>query len=257
MLDPTLRFSSRVENYIKYRPSYPPGVLEILKEECRFTSESIIADVGSGTGILAELLLKNGNRVYGVEPNREMREAGERFLRHYSSFKSVAGKAESTLLADASVNFVTAGQAFHWFDRGKAREEFSRILKPGGWVVLIWNERRTDATPFLREYEKLLRSCAIDYEAVDHKQVDETVLRSFFGPAGFQSQTLDNQQVFDFESLKGRVLSASYVPEAGHPNYEPMLAGLRVVFEANQIGGRVRFDYATRVYFGRLSSPRC
>lgn len=253
MHDPTLRFSSRVENYIKYRPSYPPGVLEILQKECRLTSESIVADVGSGTGIFAELLLKQGNLVYGIEPNREMREAGERLLKNYPRFKGVDAKAESTTLADASVDFVTAGQAFHWFDRAKTREEFSRILKPGGWVVLIWNERQTDTTPFLREYEKLLRSFAMDYEAVDHKRVDEKILASFFGPEGFKHRTLENRQIFDFESLKGRVLSASYVPEAGHPNHEPLLAGLNSIFEVNQMDGSVSFDYDTRVYYGRLT----
>src|SRR5689334_15561560 len=134
MVDPTLRFSNRVDNYSKYRPTYPSAVLDLLAAECGLTSNALIADIGSGTGLLAELFLTNGNRVVGVEPNREMRAAGERLLANAPGFTSVDGTAEATTLAAGSVDFVTAGQAFHWFDRALARVEFARILKPEGWV---------------------------------------------------------------------------------------------------------------------------
>src|SRR4029453_17979120 len=126
MSDSIQRFSSRVEDYIKYRPSYPPALLDTLVTQCRLTPTAEVADIGSGTGLLSELFLRNGNRVYGVEPNREMREAGERLLSAYPSFVSVDGRAEATMLDDASVDFVTAGQAFHWFDPPHARREFMR-----------------------------------------------------------------------------------------------------------------------------------
>ncbi|PYS30033.1 MAG: SAM-dependent methyltransferase, partial [Acidobacteria bacterium] len=132
------------------------AVTDLLTEECGLTQQSIIADIGSGTGILSELFLKNENQVLGVEPNAPMREAGERLLERYSKFKSIEGAAEATTLLDDSVDFVSAGQAFHWFDQKLARDEFSRILKPSGCVVLIWNERRIDSTPFLRAYEQIL-----------------------------------------------------------------------------------------------------
>src|SRR6476469_8499971 len=142
MQDSTKRFSSRVENYIKYRPSYPPTVIDILTEHCQLTPAAVMADIGSGTGLLTELFLKHGNRVFGVEPNRAMREAGERLLAGYSNFTSVDGVAEATTLPDHSVAFVTAGQAFHWFDVAKTRQEFIRILQPQGWAVLVWNVRQ-------------------------------------------------------------------------------------------------------------------
>ena len=253
MIDPTLRFSSRVENYIKYRPSYPGGVMETLTRECRLTGNSIIADIGSGTGTLSELFLKNGNQVFCVEPNREMREAGERLLKKYPDFKSVEGTAEATTLADGSVDFVAAGQAFHWFDRPKARKEFSRIVKPDGWVVLIWNERLTDTSPFLSAYEALLQKYGTDYAAVDHRYVDVNAITEFFAPQPVTVRKFENRQVFDFEGLRGRLLSSSYTPEAGHPNYRPMLDALRTIFEQHNVGGKVAFDYVTLVYFGQRS----
>jgi SAM-dependent methyltransferase len=254
MADPTRRFSSRVENYVKYRPSYPPAVIDLLRGECGLRAESIVADVGSGTGILSELFLKNGNRVFGVEPNREMRAAGERLLGEYAAFTSVDGTAEATTLPHHSCDFVTAGQAFHWFDRGRARAEFARILRPGGWVVLVWNDRRLGTTPFLEAYERLLQSYALDYAAVNHKQIDDAVIGAFFAPGSFKVATFENRQVFGFDGLKGRLLSSSYTPEPSHPNYTPMLDELRAIFAAHQAGGTVAFDYDTLVYYGRLAA---
>jgi SAM-dependent methyltransferase len=256
MPDPTQRFSNRVENYIRYRPGYPKEILAMLQRECGLKTESIIADLGSGTGILAELFLANGNRVFGVEPNQEMREAGERSLQTYPGFKSIGATAEATTLPDQSVDFITAGQAFHWFDRARCREEFARILRPAGWVVLVWNDRRTESTAFLKAYEQLLLAYGTDYEQVNHKRVDAPVLREFFGtdPA---RQTFPNYQHFDFAAVQGRLLSSSYVPEAGEPRYEEMLAALRSLFADHQREGRVTFEYDTVVYYGRLSQePR-
>ena len=252
MTDSTRRFSSRVENYIKYRPDYPPAVIDLLEAECGLTSSSVVADVGSGTGILAELFLRHDNRVYGVEPNREMREAGERLLRNYPNFVSIAGTAEATTLDEQSVDFVTAGQAFHWFDRARARREFARILRPNGWVVLIWNDRQSSTTPFLAAYERLLRTYGTDYAVVNHTNVDAEVLRAFFGPGGYVLKTFENRQIFDFEGLKGRLLSSSYAPEAGHPQHASMLEELRSIFDAYQVNGTVAFEYDTKVYYGHL-----
>ncbi len=249
----TLRFSGRVENYVKYRPGYQSGVIETLAKECRLTNNSVVADVGSGTGILSQLFLKNGNRVFGVEPNREMRGAGERLLKQYRNFTSVDGTAEATTLPECSVGFITAGQAFHWFNREQARKEFSRILKPEGWVTLIWNERLTDTSPFLCAYEELLQKYGTDYAAVDHRNVDSGIIKTFFTPRAFTLRTFENRQVFDFKGAEGRLLSSSYTPEPGDPNYQPMLDDLRTIFEQYQADGKVTFDYATQMYFGRLA----
>ncbi len=252
IIDPTRRFSSRVENYIQYRPRYPHAVLTTLKNECDLTETSVIADIGSGTGILAELFLQNGNPVLAGEPNPEMRQAGERLLKHYPHMHSIQGAAEATTLTEASVDFVTAGQAFHWFDRQKARAEFVRILKPKGWVVLVWNERQTITTPFLVAYEQLLQTYGTDYDEVDHTHVNRIVVGHFFEPLDCKEKTFANRQFFDFEGVKGRLLSSSYTPEAGHPNYEPMVAELSQIFQAYQVNGQVGFEYRTILYYGQL-----
>jgi len=249
--DATQRFSSRVENYVRYRPGYPPEVLELLKNECGLTPDSVIADIASGTGILTRMLAENGNRVFGVEPNDEMRRAGERLLESYSGFKSIAGTAEVTTLPDHSVDIVTAAQAAHWFDREKARREFVRILKPGGWLVLLWNERRTDSTFFLREYEHLLLAYGTDYQEVRHERTTAEIA-DFFSPSPFRSSTLEMRQEVDYAGLEGRLLSSSYTPTSDHADYDAMLRQLRRIFDAHQIDDRVSLDYNTLVYYGRL-----
>lgn len=248
--NPTGRFSDRVADYVRARPGYPAELVDVLTQRCGFGVQATIADVGSGTGLLAHLFLQHGNRVFGVEPNTGMREAGEQFLRSYPQFHSVDGGAEATTLPDAAVDFVTAGQAFHWFDRERARREFARILKPGGWVVLIWNDRRLDATPFLRGYEELLVRHCPDYLKVVHRNVDPPTLRRFYGPQGYAEVVLDNRQRFDWEGLVARHLSSSFVPKTGH---EAGMHELQVLFDAHQAGGQVEFEYDTRVQFGRLS----
>ena len=252
MKNNTDRFSNRVEDYIHYRPRYPQGIFESLKAKCQLSESSAIADIGSGTGLFAEGFLELGCLVYGVEPNRQMREAGERLLQNYPRFRSVSGTAEETTLTGESVDFVTDGQAFHWFDREKARTEFQRLLKPSGWVVLVWNERRGAAYPLRADYEKLLQMYGIDYSKVTHKRLDDRVFRTFLGE-NFQSETFENSQAFDLEGLRGRLLSSSYSPEAGQPGHTPMLVEARRIFDAHQLDGRVDFLYETKLYYGRLA----
>jgi ubiquinone/menaquinone biosynthesis C-methylase UbiE len=252
MSDSTRRFSSRVDNYVKYRPSYPPEVVALLAAECGLRPDTLVADIGAGTGLLAELFLKHGNRVFGVEPNREMREAGERLLADYPQYISVDGTAEATTLDDQSVAFITAGQAFHWFDQAKARAEFARILRPGGWVALVWNERRAASTPFLQAYEQLLCSYSSEYEKVNHRQIDQATITAFFEPGTFALQSFVNTQIFDLEGVKGRLLSSSYTPEPGQPDYQPMLDELTAIFQRCQVDGTVAFEYDTKVYYGQL-----
>jgi SAM-dependent methyltransferase len=253
--DPTGRFSDRVENYIRYRPGYPAAVLDILRAETGLTPQAVVADVGSGTGISAEPFLRNGNPVYGVEPNAPMRAAAEQLLAGYPHFRSVAGTAEATGLPDQCADYVVAGQAFHWFDQEKVKAEFARVLRPGGWVVLLWNTRRTDSTPFLRAYEALLHEYGTDYREVVHSNLGPDVFDRFFAPGGYAKRVLDNEQVFDLAGLVGRTLSSSFVPPTGHPDHEPMLRALEAAFREHQSDGRVRFEYDTELYFGRLTAP--
>jgi SAM-dependent methyltransferase len=251
--DAKQRFSSRVADYIRYRPSYPPALLDLLAKECPLRREHVIADIGSGTGLLSKLFLDHGNRLYGVEPNAEMRAGGEEFLRGYNNFTSVNGSAEATTLPNANMDFITVGQAFHWFDVPAAEREFRRILKPGGWVVVVWQDRRMEETAFAREYESLLERFGIDYKTVKNAYPEADKILHFFEAGTFQSRDLRNQQVLDWEGLRGRLRSSSYAPTENHANYEPMMAELRRIFDAHQQNGTVRMEYFARVYFGKLA----
>ena len=181
-----------------------------------------------------------------------MRLAGEQLLSSYAGFTSINGAAEATTLDPQSVDFITAGQAFHWFDRDASKAEFKRILRLDGWVVLVWNERMIDSTPFLREYESLLLQFGTDYQDIRHENT-ETEIPRFFEPSAFNVKSFDNLQRFDWEAFKGRVLSSSYVPEPDHPNFEPMLAKLKEIFNLHQCEGFVRFEYQTRMFYGQFT----
>ena len=214
-----------------------------------FSQDSVVADVGSGTGILSELLLKNGNRVFGVEPNEDMRRTAETNLAKYKNFRSIGGSAELTTLENGSVDFITAAQSFHWFNPEKARVEFRRILRPKGWVVLIWNTRKT-STPFLQAYDKLVSSIS-DNRRVRHEDLSDQALRSFLG--NHRAVKLDNSQELDYEGLVGRLLSASYAPLRGEPLFDEVVTQLSELFNRHQAYGLVTFDYVTEVYAGQLS----
>jgi SAM-dependent methyltransferase len=252
--DAKQRFSSRVADYVRYRPGYPPEAITLLRAECNLRPGHVVADIGSGTGFLSELFLKNGNRVYGVEPNEAMRQAGEEYLAAYDGFSSISGSAEATTLNHASIDFVTAGQAFHWFQADVTRKEFRRILKTSGWIVVLWNDRRMD-TPFASAYEDLLVKYGTDYKKVRDAYPEAQTMQEFFAGGSVSQRILPNEQVFDWDGLTGRLRSSSYAPQEGHANYAPMIADLERLFSANQQDGRVRMEYATHVYFGRLGTP--
>jgi SAM-dependent methyltransferase len=249
--DSKQRFSTRVADYVRYRPGYPHEALTLLKSECGLSSGHVIADIGSGTGFLSELFLKNGNRVYGIEPNKEMREAGEEYLAAYDSFGSIDASAEATTLEDATIDFVTVGQAFHWFDAAAARREFARILKPEGWVVVMWNDREMNSA-FATAYEDVLVKFGNDYKVVRESYPELPAMQEFFTGGSVQERGVPNAQIMDWDGLAGRLRSSSYAPQEGQPNYAPMMAALDELFRENQVDGRVKMEYATHVYYGRL-----
>jgi ubiquinone/menaquinone biosynthesis C-methylase UbiE len=251
--DAKQRFSARVADYVRYRPGYPSEMLALLRAECGLRAGHVIADIGSGTGFLSELFLKSGNRVYGVEPNQAMRQAGEEYLAAYDGFSSINGAAEATTLDDSSIDFVTAGQAFHWFQQDAARKEFRRMLKPGGWIVVAWNDRELD-TPFASAYQDLLENYGTDYHKVRAAYPEAGAMQEFFAGGSVKQRSLRNEQTFDLEGLTGRLRSSSYAPLEGHSNYAPMMAALEELFRAHQQQGRVRMEYSTHVYYGRLGA---
>jgi ubiquinone/menaquinone biosynthesis C-methylase UbiE len=255
MTNSTQRFSDRVANYVRYRPTYPATVLTALQTHTGFTPAHVVADIGSGTGISTELFLRHGNEVYAVEPNDAMREAAETLLSEYPTFHSIAATAEATTLPNQSIDFVVAGQAFHWFDQEKAKVEFRRILRPDGWVVLMWNDRKTDTTPFLQAYEDLLLKYGTDYTDINHRNITashEAQFGHFFKDGNYRTVTFPNYQYFDYEGVKGRLLSSSYAPNESHPNHLPMLALLEQIFEEHQENGQVVFEYDTELFIGRV-----
>ncbi len=252
--DPADRFTRRVADYVRYRPGYPAAVLETLRGWGFLSPGAVVLDVGAGTGISSEPFLAAGHRVFAVEPNAGMRGAAESGVgvRYPERFHAVDGRAEATTLPDASVDLVVAGQAFHWFEPGAARREFARVLRPGGAVALLWNERKLDATPFLVDYERWLRTFGTDYEAVRDRYPTPAGIGAFFGETGFLTAEFPSGQSFDFEGLRGRSLSSSYLPTADLPVHGPMLAELRRLFDQHQEAGAVRFEYRTVLYAARL-----
>lgn len=245
------RFSDRVANYVKYRPSYPAEMLQFFRDELGLTTISVLADIGSGTGLSSRPFLDNGNVVYGVEPNTAMREAAETFLRTFENFKSIEGTSGATNLPDSLVDFVIAAQAFHWFEPEPTRKEFKRILKPDGNICLIWNERQLNTTSFLVDYEKLLLKFANDYQKVRHENIDAAKLASFFLQE-VHHKSFANQQILDFHGLKGRVLSSSYMPNEGDPKFEPMIKELKELFAKYEQGGKIAILYDTNVYYSKF-----
>lgn len=251
--DNTQRFSNRVEDYAKYRPGYPPELTGYLQDRYHLTTNKLIADIGAGTGISSVLFLDAGYKVMAIEPNKEMREKAIALFGHYPGLHVADGTAENSGLPSSSVDAVIAGQAFHWFDAQATREEFKRILRENGIVVLVWNERQT-LSSFELEYDELIRKYGRDYVKLNHRNIDLAHIQAFFRPEPVALQCFDNKQVFDFEGLKGRLLSSSYMPVAGEAGYDAMISDLEILFRKYQAGGRITIHYETKVYSGRLEA---
>jgi SAM-dependent methyltransferase len=246
------RFSSRVQAYVAARPRYPREVIEHLRANIGLQPDWHVVDLGSGTGISCELFLKNGNAVTAVEPNAPMRLAAEQSLGGSANFISVEASAEHTTLPDACADLVVAAQAFHWFDPPAARLEISRILRPGGWAMLMWNDRKLTGTPFFEAYENLLITFGTDYLKVRHNNIADSEIAGFFAPRGYRSAAFPNHQHLDFAGLRSRLLSSSYVPQEGDEKFGPMVANLREVFDRYNVDGRVTIEYRTQIFYGQM-----
>lgn len=246
----TTRFSDRVADYIRYRPHYPDNMVPQLQAAGIVKNTTTVADIGAGTGLSSAPFLNNGNTVYAVEPNTEMRTAGEKQYGNNPNFNAINGTAEASGLATASVDLIFCGQAYHWFQPQKAREEFTRILRPGGAIILAWNERST-TDPLQQEYEQLLRTKVPEYSRVTQRNINTEQIRSFLLPFPMEVMALENSQVFDLEGLKGRMQSSSYSPKPGEANYPEVMEGLEQLFEKYQQNGQLTFKYDTLLYIGK------
>ncbi len=253
-MNSTERFSNVVEYYAKYRPHYPVEIIPFFERETGLNSSSVIADIGSGTGISTEMFLKKGNTLFAVEPNDKMREFSVANLNKYKKFHSVKGTAENTMLKNSSVDFILCAQAFHWFDVQKARREAKRILRENGFIILMWNERKS-SNGFLKIYDDLLRNVSDDYENINHTKFtneNTDVFDIFFGKGNYRLKTFYNEQIMDWKGFLGRTLSCSYVPGKLHPKFSEMMDGLEEIFHRFCKNGKVKFEYDTKVYFGKL-----
>ncbi len=251
--DSTERFSSRVADYVRYRPDYPAALMDWLHGPMAVPTAALVADIGAGTGISSRPFLAAGHPLVAVEPNAAMRAAAEQWLApQFPLFRAIDGRAEATALADASVDLVSAAQAFHWFDTVAVRAEWQRILHPGGLALIYWNSRLLDASPFLVGYEQLLLDYGTDYTAVAERYQDDATMQAWFGPGLRGRIELPNVQHLDFNALRGRLLSSSYAPQPGHERHAPMLAALQDLFDAHAVDGQVAFEYRTRAFLGTL-----
>lgn len=249
----TERFGALVEDYDKYRPTYPDAAMDYLALRLGPPAETTVADVGSGTGISTKPLLDRGYCVIAVEPNANMRAAAENRFHAHPGFRSVAGGAENTGLPDASVDAIIAAQAFHWFDKPAAQREFLRIHRGNGPVAILFNERLTDASDFLRGFEDTLLQHSIDYTQVNHANLKPEVFDNFF--AHYERTCFPNEQRVDLDGMLGRVRSCSYVPHPGDEGWPALEAAMVALFNAHQRDGRVAILHETQVYVGRLPNP--
>lgn len=245
-------FTPTVTDYVKYRPSYPKEVLKTLIDECHLTKNSVIADVGSGTGLLSKLFLDYGSQVYGVEPNEAMRKAAEIYLISNPNFKSINGTAEETSLKNDTIDLITVGTAFHWFDPDKTKAEFKRILKSRGFVLLVWNVRNIEQSDFLKDYEKIILEYCPSYSRSNPDNFDITVVERFFSPHKMKECSFPNTQQFDWDGIKGRLASTSYSLRPGDTNYDEMVEKLKSIYEKHQKNNYIEYLYDTKMYFGHL-----
>ena len=255
-LSATERFSNRADAYVRGRPSYPQQIVDHLQQVGALKHGQIVVDIGVGTGLSAEPFLRSGYAVIGVEPNDAMRLAGDRQLGSYvdkgGNYRSIAGTAETTTLPDNAADLVIAGQAFHWFDAERAAIEARRILRPGGWAALIWNDRQSTGSAFLAGYEALLRTHGVDYAKTIHRHVDDKAIAQFFAPAQALVATFDNPRELTREDLLALAGSASYLPAPGDARHAAMLFALNALFDAHQKNGSVQMMYRTRMHYAQL-----
>ncbi len=253
-MQPTERFSGLAEIYQASRPSYPKEAIDFIVSHCQLSQQSLLVDVGCGTGISARLFAERGIKTVGVEPNEDMRKTAEaagdmKSADGKANPEYVDGTAENTTLKDESVDAVLAAQAFHWFEPNKSLAEFRRILKEDGFIVLMWNER-DEADSFTFEYGELFRKLP------DTKSVE--LNRGKAGHHLMESKIFRNAKRFDFKNsqtvnldgLLNRAFSASYAPRGG-ANEKLLKDGLTAAFDKFQKDGTVNLCYETSVYIAQ------
>lgn len=238
------KFTGKADVYDKYRPTYPAELIEWLWEK---THADTVADIGAGTGIFTKCLSAKHWKITAVEPNADMLE---KLRANLSGIEIVNAPAESTGIASASVDLVTAAQAFHWFDKGKFMAECQRIFTPNGRLAVIWNTRTE--TDMQKERNEIFQRNAGQYDSVkgnlndDGKFAPEKYFSEYERVSFLQSMTMDMEQYVGCE------MSRSYAPKKGTPLYDVQLDELTRLFEKYQKGGIVDVPYKTDCYLGKF-----
>lgn len=246
------RFTDTVSHYAQYRPHYPKELIPLLRAFDALKDDAVIADLGSGTGILTQDFILNGHTTYAIEPNQSMRDAAEKTLKENKTFFSINATAESTTLPNDSINLITIATAFHWLDPNKTKHECKRILKEGGYVALIWNIRDVYASPLMLDYEKILQQYAVDYQSNASQNYDENIIKTFYEPGSYLIETLPNKQRFNKKGLVGRLLSTSYLPRDDENTLKKLIKEIEAIFDLYQDKGSIEFLYQTKLYLGQL-----
>lgn len=248
----TERFSGRVQAYLAYRPRFPRGIITFLREHGALRDGAVVADIGAGTGMLAEIFLEAGHRVIAVEPNDEMLEACRALAAQQPALRVIQGQAEATTLPDASVDLIAVGRAMHWFDWPRAHREFARILRPGGWVLVATNGHRDSGAPVSNRISAILRKWRTDSAEADTRRDFSERLREFLDTSSWHRTTLHHAMTVDFQTLLGYAESLSAIPRPGERGYEGMVAELRAVFEEYEHDGNLVTPLACELYLGRV-----
>ena len=240
-LNPLNRFSDRVEDYVKYRPSYPTAAIDKILEN--FTLPITAADIGAGTGISSRLLADRKVKVIAIEPNPEMRNAGIKEATPLVEWKD--GTAENTNLSEASVDLVTCFQSFHWFTPEPTLMEFQRILKPEGKLAVVFNNR-DKKDEFTAEYSRIVREASKSHPAEAKIKSTEPLTKTTVFK-NFQEYNFIYQQELDFTGLIGRAMSVSYLPKSGE-NYDKLIADFEKLYQRfKNDSGFVYMTYFTSV----------
>lgn len=246
---PTERFSTKA-HYYHYRPDYPHGIIEKLMEDINFSPGFVVADIGAGTGKLTKLFVDNGNKVFAVEPNKEMLTIADDLFKHRNNYHSVNTCAEDTNLRSESIDLISVGQALHWFDFNKAKREFLRILKKPGFALVTGNRPVFVDKKLAEEINTLTgKFCYKTYKRIDFEVIDyDEIFKPFKTKAVIITRKIQ-KPVSDI--IKG-TLSCSFSPDEGHKDFTEFVDALRSILMKYAFNNMVRVNIETKMTYGRM-----
>lgn len=245
------KFDKKGGIYSKARPSYPDELFVYLKEHNLISGSTVVADIGSGTGIFTEKLCPYVSKIFAIEPNDDMRSVAEVKYAAHENIISVNGSAENTKLSDKSVDFITVAQAFHWFDRQTFKAECQRILKIDGNILLVWNDRDTESELIMENYDINRRFCPNFNGSSNGIDFSKNAFTDFF-KGNFDVVQFRNDLIYNENAFISRCLSSSYAPKPGEKNYNEYVADLQELFKKHSQNGTVPYPYITRCYIGKV-----